>query len=187
MPGVVHIIDDDEMLRKTLINLCSLEEIDSEAYSGADIFLQQVKINYQPGCLILDLRMPGMNGLELQHKIKDTFSHWPIIFLTGHGQIHTAVEALKKGALEFFEKPIDNDELVSAIQSALKISIGLSLRAEMKSKLTVRELDILDCFEYGMSIKEMANKLSISEKTVDFHRANIKKKINIKQYKMHRL
>ncbi len=179
----VHIIDDNEILCKTLANLFALEAIESIQYCGAQEFIENVVLNYKPGVLVLDLRMPGMSGLELQKKIKNDFSHWPIIFLTGHGQVHSAVEALKQGAVEFLQKPVDNEVLIQAVQSAILKSKALSLRAEMRAKLTPRECEILNCFEYGMSTKEMANKLFISEKTVEFHRANIKRKINIKLYK----
>lgn len=187
MSELVHIVDDDRTLRKTLTNLFAMEEIASKQYDGAEEFIQKIEVDYRPGCLVLDLRMPGMSGLELQNKIGSELAHWPIIFLTGHGQVHSAVEALKKGAMEFFEKPVDNEVLLQAVRSALAKSRSLSIRAEMRSKLTSRECEVLDCLEYGMPIKEMAEKLAISEKTVEFHRANVRNKINTKVYKQHRV
>jgi FixJ family two-component response regulator len=181
--GCVHIVDDDASLRDTLVRLFSIEDIATFTYASADEFLEKVNPNFEPGCLLLDLRMSGMSGLELQQKISDTLSHWPIVFLSGHGQVHTAVEALKQGALEFLEKPIDNDILLDAVINALNRSKRLSARAEMRESLTKREHDVLNCLEYGMSIKEMADTLTISEKTVEFHRANVRKKVNVKLYR----
>ncbi len=181
--GAVHIIDDDNTLRKALTNLFKLEEMPVRSYESAEQFIETVDINFAPACIILDLRMQGMSGIELQKIIKVNCSHWPIIFLTGHGQIHTAVEAMKSGAVEFLEKPVDNDVLISAVQRAISQSEKLAYRAKARSLLTPREKEILDCMEYGTSIKEIATQLDISEKTVEFHRANVTKKVNVKKYK----
>lgn len=187
MIGTVHIVDDDPSLAKALTNLFKLENIDAQTYESADHFLKDANVTFAPACLILDLRMSGMSGMELQEKLASDCHHWPIIFLTGHGKVHTAVEAMKRGAIEFLEKPVDNDVLTEATKRALEKSAKLSIRAEARSQLTKRECEVLDCMEYGDTIKEIAQKLEISEKTVEFHRANLSNKINVKEYKEARI
>jgi len=187
MIGIVHIVDDDPALRKALKNLFTLENINVELYEDALHFIDRFEVTYEPGCLVLDLRMPGLSGRELQDKLNDKCTHWPIIFLTGHGKVHTAVEAMKRGAIEFLEKPVDNDVLITAVKRALEQSQKLTYRAEARSKLTDREKEVLDHMEYGETIKGIALKLSISEKTVEFHRSNLSNKINLKEYKSARI
>ncbi|WP_413112348.1 response regulator transcription factor [Thaumasiovibrio sp. DFM-14] len=180
---MVYVIDDDIDLLKTLGRWLSLNNIKACCFDSAEAFIERVEPNSNPACIVLDLRMQGMSGLELQRKIKTTMAHWPIIFLTGHGKVSVAVDAVKKGAFDFLEKPVDNSVLLSTIQAALLDSqtrVALQLEDQ---KLTKRERQIVDWLAFGFSSKEIAGELNLSVKTVEYHRANINGKINLQSFK----
>ena len=120
-----------------------------------------------------------MSGVELQAELNNKNFHLPIIFLTGHGKVHTAVEAIKRGAIDFLEKPVDNDVLMAKVKTAIKVSVSLSEKAKALSNLTGREKQVLELIERGAPNKAIANRLGISEKTVEFHKKNLAEKIDL--------
>lgn len=179
LESVVHIVDDDESLRSSLASLCHKAGFVTCEYVNALQFLEVENIGLTPGCIILDIRMPGMSGIELQASLNRREHGLPIIFLTGYGQIHTAVEALKSGAFYFLEKPISNEKLLSTISDALKVSIGTSTQAAFLAVLSKREREFVSFIEGNIPNKVIARQLQISVKTVEFHKRNIAKKINV--------
>ncbi len=179
----VYIVDDDPQIRKALSRWFNLNGFQSESYSSAESCLEQLCTSYIPACVVLDLRMGKMSGLALQQHLIKLAPHWPIIFLSGHGQISTAIEAVKQGAMEFLEKPVDNQLLLKVVSSALERSESLVNLIQDKDKLTSREREIVDFLAFGFSSKEIASELDLSVKTVEYHRYNIKSKINLSAFK----
>ncbi len=179
----VFVVDDDLEIRKAMSRWLTLNNLKGECYSSAEVFLNQVRPNFLPACIILDLRMKGMSGLELQYHLKELMPYWPIIFLSGHGQVHSAVEAVKRGAMDFLEKPVDNYSLLKVVTVALDRSKHLISLAQDRAKLTERECEILDLLAFGFSSKDIASELGISVKTVEYHRYNMKSKIELSPYK----
>lgn len=176
----IYIIDDDQQLQRSLSTLFQLNQFKVYTFSSAEEFLDNVEPKLEVGCIILDLRMEKMSGLELQSHIATTLSYWPIIFLSGHGKIHTAVTAIKNGAYQFLEKPVDNHTLLNCATQAIKQSKRLVAIAQQKSQLTVRELQIAERIMQGLTSKEIARELELSIKTVEYHRANINRKTDLK-------
>ncbi|KAB2823590.1 MULTISPECIES: response regulator transcription factor [Aliivibrio] len=179
----VYFIDDDPLLLKAMTRLFLINNLNCKGFSSATAFLESIKVTYEPACIILDLRMPEMSGLELQNKLDEIMPHWPIIFLTGHSQVHIVVEAIKKGAIDFLEKPIDNHILLETINTALTRSGSLIEFYQERHKLTKRECVIADWLAFGFSSKEIAIELNLAIKTVEYHRANIKSKIDLSLFK----
>ena len=179
----VYFIDDDPQLLKAIGRLFDFHKIKARGFSSAEDFMDKIKVVYQPACIVLDLRMSGMSGLELQHQLKDQMPHWPIIFLTGHGQVHIAVEAVKQGAMDFLEKPVDTEVLLKTIAIAMRRSESLVEFYLERQKLTEREYEIADWLAFGFSSKEIAGELNLSSKTVEYHRYNIKSKIDLSSFK----
>ena len=180
----VHIIDDDGAIRDAMGMLFEAEEIAYCAYTSADEFLDSYD-NSLTGCLMLDIRMPGRNGLELQDELITMKSILPIIFMTGHGDLPMAVEAMRRGALDFIRKPIDEEILLERIQEAFTFESGLRKNLQkiedtlIKFKsLTNREQQIFDLVSIGETNKKIGQRLEISEKTVEVHRSNVMKKMN---------
>ncbi|PCI41897.1 MAG: DNA-binding response regulator [Rhodospirillaceae bacterium] len=180
--AVIHIVDDDEPLRRSLGELFKTEGFQVQLYESAEAFLEK-ELPLKPGCIILDLRLPDMSGMEIQAAIVERNIHLPILFLTGHGKIHTAVEAIKRGAMDFLEKPIDNDILVATVRDAVKRSAALTWKADALSKLTLRERELISFIERNTPNKEIAHQLDVSIKTVEFHKRNISEKIDLKMFR----
>ncbi len=181
----VFVVDDDESVRESLTMLVETIDLKTKSFASAQEFLQGYEPN-EAGCLILDVRMPGMSGLELQAQLTANDCKLPVILVTGHGDVPMAVNAMKSGAVSFIEKPFRDQELIDTIQEAIekdaKERVLLNKRAKMKEKidtLTPRERQVMDCMIEGTLSKEIACELQISQKTVDFHRANIFKKMNV--------
>lgn len=175
--GFVHIIDDDKELGSALYALLGKLSIPSNTYNSAEKFVNSMP-HSEIGCILLDMRMEGMSGLELQAKLNRQNCRLPIIFLTGHGTIRIAVEAVKRGAFEFLEKPFNNERLVQLVKAAInKSEKDFSKRQKLHS-LTPREKEVFDLIIAGKTNKVVANKLGISLSTIEFHRANIMKKLN---------
>ncbi len=166
--------------------LCWLSEsigFRTAAYDSARAFLESY-VDRQPGCLLLDVRMPGMNGLELQERLVDRSIDLPVIIVTGHGDVPMAVRAIKAGAFDFIEKPFDNQTLIGRIKAAvdehLHAESAKTDRAEIDARLatlTPREHEVLNIVANGETNKVIADEMGISEKTVEFHRANIMQKL----------
>ena len=182
----VFIVDDDCAIRRFLSGLIESINLRVEAYASAQDFLAAYEPG-RPGCLVLDVRMPEMSGLELQRELADRAIDLPVIILTGHGNVQLAVHAMKAGAIDFVEKPFDNELLLDRIQNAVAESLRAgserSRRNEISERmqlLTPRERQVLDLVVAGETNKGVARHLGISEKTVEIHRANVMRKMRAK-------
>ena len=180
---VVFIVDDDISVRESLELLVRNENWRPETFASAQEFLDHPR-TYVPSCLVLDLSLPGLNGLELQKRLAVERTDMPIIFITGYGDIPKTVQAMKAGAVEFLTKPLNNDVLVSAIGKALERSrLALARDAEMQqlrgryTSLTSREKQVMELVVSGLLNKQVGGELGISEITVKAHRAQVMPKM----------
>jgi two-component system response regulator FixJ len=180
---IVQIIDDDDALRDSLIFLLSSVGIEAKSYDSAAAFLNDPQRTIS-GCIITDVRMPGMNGIDLLHKLKSEGVSVPIIVMTGHGDVPLAVEAMKLGAFDFIEKPFDEDALLTSVRGALgvqeKHAREESQRQEIENRLvqlSTRERQVLDGLVAGQANKVIAFELGISPRTVEIYRANVMTKM----------
>ncbi|MES9938431.1 MAG: response regulator transcription factor [Sedimenticola sp.] len=181
--ATVFVVDDDQAMRNSLKWLIESIGMDVETYDSADEFIR----NYYPGragCLLLDVRMPGMSGLELQELFIKQQINIPIIIITGHGDVPMAVRAMKAGAVDFIEKPFNDELLLESIRNALLLDVEQrevqAGRAEIASRLahlTPRELEVMEMVTNGKSNKEIASALGVSAKTVEAHRARVMEKM----------
>jgi two-component system response regulator FixJ len=175
---VIYVIDDDAAMRDSLAFLLDVNGFKPQAYETADAFLAGVSAA-PPTCVISDIRMPGMNGIELVRKLKGDGSSCPVILITGHGDVALAVEAMKAGAVDFIEKPFDDTVLLDAIRAALERPASESESATKKeaearlAELSPRERDVLQGLVAGKINKVIAHDLSISPRTVEVYRANL--------------
>ena len=183
-PATVYIVDDDESVRTALSNLLRSSGYRTRVYASAQEFIDDS--SDEPGCLILDLQMPQTNGLELQERLSEQAYHPPIIFLTGYGDVPSTATALKKGAVDFLEKPVDETLLLAAVTQALATDQLQRRRwAETRdidtrlARLTAREYDVLRYVIGGNLNKQIAYALGISEKTVKVHRARVMEKMAV--------
>ncbi len=177
--AVVHVIDDDEAMRDSLAFLLTTAGMASQTYESALAFLDQLE-GAAPGCVVTDIRMPDMNGLELVRRLKEREAPYPIIVITGHGDVPLAVEAMKAGVVDFLEKPFDDDTLLAAIDTALSASDKAGHASEerrrfetMLASLSPRENDVLKGVLEGKQNKVIAHELGISPRTVEVYRANV--------------
>ncbi len=181
----VYVVDDDESVRNSLGQLIEAVGYSMESFHSAQAFLDSYDPS-RPGCLVLDIRMPGMSGLALQDKLAKYRDILPIIFITGHGDVSTATEAFKGGAVDFIEKPFNDQKLLDAINKAIETSLKHydhqvvveDVRKRI-GNLTTREREILEAVVDGKTTKMIALELDISPKTVDFHRCNIMEKMGV--------
>jgi two-component system, LuxR family, response regulator FixJ len=181
--AIVHVIDDDDALRESLAFLLRSAKIEVRTYPSAVAFLDALP-NARAGCIITDVRMPGMSGMDLLRRLQELAIGVPVIVITGHGDVPLAVEAMKIGALDFLEKPFDDDVLLTSVRSALSRQDGETKRhterAEIESKLAVlsnRERDVLGGLVAGRANKQIAYDLGISPRTVEIYRANLMNKM----------
>src|SRR5580693_752343 len=179
---IVFIIDDDALIRDGIKSLVKSIGLRAEAFASAQDFML-AKRGDAPACLVLDVRMPGMNGLDFQRQLSEAKIHIPIIFISGHGDIPMSVRAMKEGALEFLTKPVRGQDLLDAIQKAIAHDRGLrSERAELAElsrrfdSLTPRETEVLNLVVAGLLNKQIAYELGTSELTVKTHRAHVMEK-----------
>jgi FixJ family two-component response regulator len=182
--STVFIVDDDASVRRALSYLLESSGYRVETYPSAEKFLARERYE-GVGCIILDVQMPGLSGIELHEKLIRSVYSMPIIFLTGHGDIPMSVQAMKKGAVDFLTKPCDDEQLLGAIQNAIekareerqRFEEAEEIRRRM-GRLTPRENEILRHVITGMLNKQIATKLAISEATVKIHRGRIMEKLN---------
>jgi len=181
---IVHVVDDDRAVRDSLSFLMKSVGFESMAYDSAEAFLAKADLN-RPGCLIVDIRMQGMSGLELQQLLNERSSKLPVIIITGHGDVPMAVQAMKAGAVDFLEKPYDNQLLIARIRQCLqqisKEQDKENRVAKEKSRLaqlTPRELEVMKLLVAGKHNKAIADDLDISVRTAEAHRAKVMKKLH---------
>jgi len=182
---MIYVVEDDDALRDSLCWLIESAGYPVSAYSNAESFLAYFEPEAR-GCLVLDVRMPGMNGLELQERLIRRGQHLPIIFITGHGDVPMAVSAIKRGALDFIEKPFQDQELLARIQSVVNSGRGpLEIRERQRlvasrlEMLSRREREVMDRVIEGKPNKCIAKDLGISVKTVEAHRARMMGKLDV--------
>ena len=180
----VFIVDDDEDLRSSLVDLVETADLKAEAYGSAKELLDAFK-NGCEGCLVVDIHMPGMDGLELQERLKADGIRIPVIVITGRGDVPKAVKALKTGAVDFIEKPFGGELVLSSIRRAIEIGKRARAKGELAAdaahrieRLTPREREVLDHLVVGHSNKMTAAKLAISPRTVEVHRARVMEKMH---------
>lgn len=180
----IHIVDDDKAIRDSISLLMQAENIPAQTYESAEDFLYK-KGYSELGCLLLDIRMPDMNGMELLELLKKQDISIPVIFMTGHGDVMMAVKAMKLGATDFIEKPFSNDDLVKIVNNCLSDCVTISNnhqhKIEMKKlidSLTKREKQVLEQLVNGKQNKVIAQVLEISPRTVELHRSRVMEKLN---------
>ena len=176
---VVHIVDDEAPLRSALALLARSAKIKSQTYASATEFMQAYRPG-PPGCLVLDVRMPGMSGIELLERLQANGCSLPTIVMTGHGDVPMAVRAMRAGALDFIEKPFQDHALLALMHAGIQGSFNLAAREAPRADarlriatLTVREREVLSLLIAGTRNKVIADRLDISPRTVELHRAHI--------------
>ncbi|GAA0859378.1 response regulator transcription factor [Aliiglaciecola litoralis] len=184
---VVHIVDDDEAVLDSLKTLLNSLNINNATYSNGQEFLDAIaatEIHTLTGCVVMDVRMPGISGIECQQALKDLGCNLPIIFVTGHGDVPMAVQAIKEGAIEFIQKPYREQELIDCIQSAIQQNIqsqqNILYAREVALRihsLTSREQEVMRRVISGQANKTIATELHLSQRTIDIHRANVMEKM----------
>lgn len=183
--AIVYVVDDDEAMRDSIRWLLESVGLDSVMFASANEFLQGVDPR-RHGCILLDVRMPGISGMELLENLKSRGIFQPVIIITGHGDVPMAVRALKHGAFDFIQKPFNGQELLDRVHNAIKLDMEKHqqyrqreiLRSHFEA-LTPREKEIMELVVAGDSSKVIGQKLGISHRTVDIHRGNIMRKLNI--------
>jgi FixJ family two-component response regulator len=182
----VHIVDDDASLRRALVFLIESVGWQAVAHASAEEFLQSFDRSKRPACVVLDIRMPMMSGLELQQLLRTRDIRVPIVFLTGHGDVEMAVQAMKAGACDFIEKPFKDQALLDAVSRALRRDA--ERRGERKERealcerverLSPRELEVAHLVAQGLPSKTISTRLDISERTVQVHRLHLMAKLDI--------
>ena len=183
---IVYVIDDDSGVRNSLEWLLGSEDLQTSPYPSAEEFLEAFNQDMR-GCILLDVRMQGMNGLVLQQKLKELSSALPIIILTGHANVTMAVTAMKQGAFDFLRKPYNDDALIECVKRALEAEKEFSRQhsrllqtRKTIDDLTDREREGMDLVVKGFQNKQIAEKLGISNKTVEAHRARVMKKCGVR-------
>lgn len=181
----VFIVDDDASVRDALALLFSVRGYRTAVFSGAEDFLKAWQASWM-GCLLVDIRMPGMDGLLLQGRLIEMGSTLPVVVITGHGDVDSARRAFKANAIDFLEKPIDHDKLIAAIEQAFDSQSLLQDQKSAREKasyrldqLTPREQEIMNLVVSGYHNREIAGKLSISVRTVEVHKAHVMSKLDV--------
>jgi len=180
---IVHVVDDDEGLRESLAFLLRASGIEAETFASAIAFLDALP-NAQPRCVITDVRMPEIGGMDLLRRLRELQVKVPVIVITGHADVPLAVEAMKAGAMDFLEKPFDDEALLASVRAALKWRNGEAKRDAERAvvdarlaSLSNRERDVLNGLVAGRANKQIAYDLGISPRTVEIYRANLMDKM----------
>jgi two-component system, LuxR family, response regulator FixJ len=184
--SVVHIVDDDDAMRDSLTTVLEDAGYEVRGYSRAEDLLNQC-LDTSSACVVTDVRMPGIDGLSLLSRLRTTYKdRLPLVLITGHGDVHLAVAAMKAGAVDFLEKPFDAETLLGAVEAALQTQVDAASlsqaleAADRKLKLlTPREYDVLEELVAGRSNKQIAFALDLSPRTVEFHRAHVMEKTGV--------
>ena len=183
---LVHLVDDDEAIRRSAGFMLKTSGFRVHTYESGDELLKSAA-SLDPGCVLLDIRMPGMDGLEVQEALKERGVSLPVVIMTGHGDVTLAVQAMKAGAVDFIEKPFEKAVLLGAIDQAFhRLNRSSEAReraneAEVRLNcLTPREREVLDGLAEGLPNKTIAYELGISPRTVEIHRANLMTKLGVK-------
>ena len=183
----VHVIDDDEAVRESLLFLFDSAGLRAEAYASPLAFLDALDAD-AAGCVVTDVRMPGMNGLELLRRLQERARRLPVIVITGHGDVPLAVEAMKSGAFDFLEKPFDDERLLALVRRGLEAEPGLSSNPEADvarqrvARLSQRERQVLKRLVDGQLNKTIAWDLGISARTVEVYRAKLMSKMEAQAF-----
>lgn len=184
MSQIVHVVDDDEPMRESIAFLLETEGFAVKTYESATVLLARVEA-LEPGCIITDVRMPAMNGLELVAELKRRGVAHPVVVLTGHADVALAVQAMKAGVVDFLEKPFQNEALLQAVRAALAQRRSEGEREQERAAiaaraadLTAREREVFEAVAAGDSNKTAALKLGISPRTVEIYRANVMTKMD---------
>ena len=187
-PPVVHIVDDDGALRIAISRLLKASGYEVAAYEAATDFLGGIK-NARPGCILLDVQMPALSGLQLQQELAKLSQGWPIIFMTGHGDIPTSVRAIKAGAEDFLSKPVSRETLLEAIQRATvrhaaqqRSHDQLNSFKALISTLSPRESQVFELMVRGKLNKQIAHLLGTSERTIKAHRHMVMEKLRVRSF-----
>lgn len=182
----VHVVDDDPALRRALRFLLDSVGWTVRLHASAEEFLDVAGANDQPCCLLLDIRMPSMSGLELQQVLAERGLDWPILFMTGHADVSMAVQAMKSGALDFIEKPFNDQKVLDAVAAAMRRSAEAIDEAHRRqaaraalAALSPREREVALLVARGLPNKQIAAALGISEKTVHIHRQHVMEKAGV--------
>ena len=181
--ATVFIVDDDIAMRDSLALLLGLKGFRTQIFANAENLLNAHDATWF-GCILADVRMPGMGGLELQAELSKRGGDVPVIIMTAYGDVATARAALKGGAVDFLEKPIDDAVLIDVLQSAIDAH-GLHKQkvapAKGTAQLTIREQEVLDCVGAGLSVRQIANQLGISPRTVEVYKSRMTQKLRIRE------
>jgi FixJ family two-component response regulator len=184
MSPIIHVVDDDDSVRVALTRLLRAKGYETRAYKSAGEFLMETRAD-APGCVVLDVRMPGPSGLDLHEALVKDENPLPVIFLTGHGDIPTSVRAMRAGAVDFLTKPVRRETLMGAIDSALSRNRTQRLAAEQRrvlreryERLTARERQVFARVTEGKLNKQIAAELGTSERTIKAHRAQVMDKMS---------
>ena len=182
---VVYVVDDDESARDSMRLLLMTVGLEATAFESPVDFIERFD-PHRPGCVILDLRMPELNGLETLIQLRDRSKTVPVIFVTGHGDLSTVVRAMKLGAVDFFEKPVSSDLLLESIQHWVAYDIKAhsarrqrALTVARVAALSNRERQVLDCVLSGLSNKETARHLGVGPKVIEIHRSHLMRKMEV--------
>ena len=187
-PGerVVHLVDDDAAVRRSVGFMLKTSGHRVESYESGDEILK-LSTKLDEGCILLDIRMPGMDGLEVQQALQEHGVSLPVIIMTGHGDVSLAVRAMKAGAVDFIEKPFDKDALLASLEEGYRRLSRLGATDDRKrdaairlQALTARERDVLDGLAKGLPNKTIAYDLGISPRTVEIHRSNLMNKLSVR-------
>ena len=181
--AIVYVVDDDAAISRSLARLIRSVGLDTVTFPSAQAFIDHPR-STGPACLVLDVRMPGLGGLDLQTRLGDARKTLPIVFITGHGNVPTSVRAMKGGAVDFLQKPFNDDELLGAIHRALALSRQAHAEASERSEierrvrsLTPREREVMERVVKGLLNKQIAADLGAAEKTVKVHRGRVMQKM----------
>jgi two-component system response regulator FixJ len=182
-PATVFVVDDDEAVRNSLKLLLKSAGLTAQTFVSGQEFLASYDAS-QPGCILLDVRMPGLSGLDMQHELSLRGASIPVIFITGHGDIPMAVEAMQHGAFDFLQKPFRDSDLLERLQRALARDAEIRGRLrhtdrirERLASLSPREREVLDLVTRGKANKMVAGDLGVSQRTVEIHRAHVMQKM----------